>query len=83
MNQYLKRAVKTVDFWIEWFSTVVLIFGVCLTSWDITPYNLWVSLFANSLWIYLGARWKRWSLVIISVVICGIFTAGLIRFYTI
>ena len=81
MNQYLKRAIRTVDFWIEWTSTVILIFGVCLTSWNVVPYNLWVSLTANALWIYLGARWNRWSLVIISVVICFIFIAGLIRFY--
>ena len=83
MNPHLRNIIRSPDFWIEWTSTFVLIFGVFLTSWQIVPLNLWVSLLANTMWIYLGLKWRRWSLVIISVVISCIFIAGILKFYEI
>jgi len=81
MNQYLRRAIKTTDFWIEWISTVLLVVGVALTSWDVTPWNLWLGLIANAAWIYIGARWHRWSLMVVSIVICSLYVSGLVRYY--
>ena len=81
MNTYLRRAVKTADFWIEWLSTLALVTSVAFTSWEVTPWNMWLGFAANACWIYLSARWQRWSLLIISVVICIIYVGGLIRFY--
>ena len=81
MNQYLRRAVKTADFWIEWISTFILVAGVALTSWDITPWNMWLGLIANAAWSYLSVRWRQWSLLVISIVICSLYVGGLIRYY--
>lgn len=81
MNQYLRRAVKTVDFWIEWSSTVALVVSVAFTNWEITPWNMWLGLIANAAWIYLSTRWRRWSLLVISVVICSLYVGGLVRYY--
>jgi len=81
MNQYLRRAVKTLDFWIEWISTFILVAGVALTSWDVTPWNLWLGLIANTAWIYISVRWHRWSLMVVSIVICSLYVGGLIRYY--
>jgi hypothetical protein len=81
MNQYLRRAVKTADFWIEWISTFLLVVGVALTSWDVTPWNMWLGLISNAAWIYIGARWHRWSLMVVSIVICSLYVGGLIRYY--
>jgi hypothetical protein len=81
MNQYLRRAVKTTDFWIEWISTFILVAGVALTSWDITPWNMWLGLIANAAWSYLSVRWRQWSLLVISIVICSLYVGGLIRYY--
>lgn len=83
MNPYLRNIIRSPDFWIEWASTFVLIIGVFLTSWQIIPLNLWVSLLANIMWIYLGLKWRRWSLVTISIVISCLFCAGILKFYKI
>ena len=81
MNTYLRRAIKTADFWIEWISTLVLVAGVAFTSWNITPWNMWLGLIANAAWAYLSVRWRQWSLLVISIVICSLYISGLIRFY--
>jgi hypothetical protein len=68
----------TKDAIFEWGITVILIAGVALTSFNIFPLNLWVSLIGNVGWLYLGYVWRKWSLLVVQLVITAIYIVGLI-----
>jgi len=68
---------KTWEFWFEWSCTAVLIAGVALTSFDVFPLNLWVSLAGNLGWLAIGYIWRKWSLVIVELIIVAIYIGGL------
>jgi len=68
---------------LEVVATIVLITGVALTSFNIYPMNIYVSLVGNSLWLVLGLCWKKWSLIIIQVVVTIIYIVGMAKFFLI
>jgi len=69
------------DFILEWGITLTLIVGVALTSFNIYPHNLWVSMIGNFGWLYLGFIWKKWSLFIVQLIITAIYIVGLVNLY--
>jgi len=74
LSKYLNR-----DFILEWGITLTLIVGVALTSFNIFPLNLWVSMIGNIGWLYLGYIWKKWSLFVVQLVITAIYIIGLLN----
>ncbi len=75
MFDYLKK--QTWEFWFEWFCTFTLILGVALTSYNIYPLNLWVSMAGNLGWLAIGYIWRKWSLFVVQLIITIIYIAGL------
>jgi len=73
--------VSKRDFIIEWLSTATLIAGVALTSFNIYPLNLWVSLLGNAGWMLLGWMWRKWSLFTLEAVISAIYIVGIYSLY--
>ena len=71
--------LPSLDFTVEWSATVILLVGIWLTSFNFYPYNVFVSLFANLLWLWLGFIWKKWSLIVLEVVVVGIYLVGTIK----
>jgi hypothetical protein len=71
----------TKDFILEWGITIVLIVGVALTSFNIFPLNLWISVIGNIGWLYLGYIWRKWSLLVVQLIITAIYIVGLINLY--
>jgi hypothetical protein len=69
------------DFILEWGITITLIIGVALTSFNIFPLNLWVSMIGNVGWLYLGYVWRKWSLFVVQLVITAIYIIGLLNLY--
>lgn len=67
---------KTWEFYFEWTCTAVLIAGVALTSFNIYPLNVYISLLGNLGWLVLGYMWRKWSLVIVEVIIVAIYIVG-------
>jgi hypothetical protein len=65
----------------EWFCTAVLLTGVALTSFNVFPLNLWILFFGNFGWIVLGLVWRKWSLVIMQIVITLIYVVGIVKLY--
>jgi hypothetical protein len=66
------------DFILEWGITITLIIGVALTSFNIFPLNLWISMVGNIGWLYLGYVWRKWSLFVVQLVITAIYIIGLV-----
>lgn len=68
----------TKEWWTEWSATVILMIGVGLTAWNIYPMNIYFSLAGNIGWLIVGYMWKKWSLIIIQIVVSALYIAGLI-----
>ena len=72
---------KQIEFILEWSSTAILLLGVALTSFNVFPLNLWVCLAANAGWAAIGIVWKKWSLLIVQIVVTLIYVAGIYKHY--
>ena len=66
---------------IEILATGTLIIGVALTSWNIYPANIYMSVVGNFLWLLMGWYWKKWSLIIIEAFILVIYACGIIKYF--
>jgi len=71
--------LPSFEFILEWSSTLVLLIGVALTSFNIYPLNVYVCLAANLLWLWLGFFWKKWSLIVVELVVVAMYLAGTIK----
>jgi len=71
---------KNNEIFLEVVATVILITGVGLTSFNIFPMNIYISLIGNFLWLILGICWKKWSLIIIQVVVTIIYIVGMLKY---
>lgn len=72
---------KRFELVFEWFCTALLLTGVVLISLNIYPLSIWVALAGNISWIALGYVWRKWSLVVMQVVIALIYVVGIIKLY--
>lgn len=65
---------------IEVLATITLMAGVGLTSLNIYPANIYVSLVGNFLWFLMGWYWKKWSLILIQSVVTVMYIIGIIKY---
>ena len=78
----LKRLTsKRAELALEIIATIVLITGVALTSFNMYPANIYVSLAGNFLWFILGIIWRKWSLIIIQIVVTIIYLFGIVKIF--
>ena len=66
---------------MEWAATVCFLISVALTSLDIFPVNLYVSLATNLLWLWVGFIWRKWSLITVEAVVCVMYAVGIFRYW--
>ena len=69
---------KQVEFFFEWGSTIILLCGAALTSLNIYPMNVFLSLAGNLGWLVVSVMWRKPSLIVIQLVITVIYVAGLV-----
>jgi ABC-type siderophore export system fused ATPase/permease subunit len=67
-----------LEFILEWTSTIILLCGAALTSLNIYPANVFLSLVGNAGWLAVSLMWRKKSLIVIQLVITVIYVAGLI-----
>lgn len=72
---------KSYEWWLEWGSTVILIIGVALTAYNIYPMNVWLSMLGNAGWFAVGWIWKKYSLMVIQIIITIIYIMGVFKHY--
>ena len=77
----LKDFATQVDtlFVLEWVSTSILLVGVVLTSFNIHPLNIYVSLLGNLGWLVVAWIWRKWSIITVQAVISVIYIVGMVR----
>ena len=70
-----------LDWYIKWFSSIVLIFGAITTASNMYPYNMYFQFVGLSGWMTVGILWKDWSLIVVNVVGVLIMLAGIINYH--
>ena len=68
----------TLDWYIKWASSIILIFGMILTSNNAFPYNLYVSCIGITGWIFVGMLWRDRSIMILNTVALAIYLNGIV-----
>lgn len=63
---------------LEWTSTAVLLVGVYLTAVNIYPMNVYISLLGNFGWLVVAIIWRKWSLLVVQLVISMLYLYGML-----
>jgi len=70
-----------LDWWIKWFSSIVLILGALTTTMNLYPYNMYFQFVGITGWLIVGILWKDWSLIVVNVVGSTIMFIGIIHYH--
>lgn len=73
----LEHIQKNYEVWVEWISTILIIIGVILTSFDFTPLNKVILLLGAIGWTWVGILWKHKSVWLLNGFIAIVYTVGL------
>lgn len=73
--------LKSLEWWFEWGSTIILIIGVALVAYNVYPLGIWFSLAGNVGWFVVACMWRKYSLLTIQAVVAIIYISGLINHY--
>ena len=69
------------EFILEWTSTFIILTGVLLTNLDMRPYNLIISLIGCIGWLILSILWKKYSLMLIQIILIIFYSVGIIIYF--
>jgi|TARA_R110002020_G_scaffold59967_2_gene162985 hypothetical protein len=83
MTKELKKQTpyKTKDWYLKWASSIILIVGMLLTSNNIYPLNLFISIVGLLGWILVGLIWNDRAIIIINAIGLSIYANGILNHY--
>ena len=81
MNVDKKTPIHTLDWYIKWIASFLLIIGVVLTSNNIFPANLIFHAIGMLGWFVVGILWNDRALIVINAVTLALMSNGLITYY--
>ena len=73
--------VGTLDWYIKWVSSFIILIGMALTSINLTPFNLYFHFVGVSGWLIVGLMWHDRALMVVTSVAAMIFLMGILRYY--
>ena len=76
-----KPPIHTLDWYIKWIASFLLIIGVVLTSNNIFPANLIFHAIGMLGWFVVGILWNDRALIVINAVTLALMSNGLITHY--
>ena len=71
----------TLDWYIKWIASSILVGGVILTSNNIYPYNLMVHAVGMFGWFIVAIIWNDRALLVINAVSLVLLINGLVSYY--
>ena len=71
----------TIDWYIKWVSSVILVGGVILTSNNIYPLNLMVHAIGMFGWFIVAIIWNDRALLVVNAVSLALLLNGLVSYY--
>ena len=66
---------------LKWFGSILLLIGLCFTSFNIFPLNLYFMLIGSAVWVIVGYIWKDGSIILLNVVGFAITILGLTNYW--
>ena len=76
-----KTPLYTLDWYIKWFSSVVLMVGMLLTSNNIYPVNLYFHFVGIAGWMIVGMIWNDRALMVINSFALATIATSLFRIF--
>ena len=76
-----KTPIHTLDWYIKWIASFLLIIGVILTSNNVFPANLIFHAIGMLGWFVVGILWNDRALIVINAVTLALMSNGLITHY--
>jgi hypothetical protein len=67
---------------IKWLGTILCLTGIALTSFNIYPINILLSLVGSVLWTFAGWAQKDTPLFLVELVAVIFYIAGIITFFS-
>lgn len=71
----------TIDWYVKWVASVIIIISVILTSNNIYPLNLFFYAAGLSGWFIVALLWNDRALLIINAVSLALLLNGLVSYY--
>jgi len=71
----------TLDWYIKWIASVILVGGVILTSNNIYPLNLMVHAIGMFGWFIVAIIWNDRALLVVNAVSLALLLNGLVSYY--
>ena len=75
-----KTPLHTIDWYIKWFASIVLLIGMVLTSNNVYPLNIFVHMVGLIGWLIVALMWNDRALIIINAVGVAIMANGLVGY---
>ena len=66
---------------IKWLGTLLCLTGICLTSFNVYPINIILSLIGSALWTWAGWAQKDIPLFLVEAVAVIFYVAGVIALF--
>ena len=73
--------IHTVDWYVKWVASIIIIISVILTSNNIYPLNLFFYAAGLSGWFIVALLWNDRALLVINSVSLALLANGLISYY--
>ena len=73
--------IGTLDWYIKWIASIIILIGMCLTSINFVPYNLFFHLVGVVGWLVVGVMWHDRALMVVNSVAAMIFFMGILNYY--
>ena len=71
----------TIDWYIKWVASIIIIISVILTSNNIYPLNLFFYSVGLSGWFIVALLWNDRALLVVNAVSLSLLLNGLISYY--
>jgi len=74
---------KNLDWYVQWTSSIVLIFGTVLTSMNMYPWNMFFQFIGLGGWLIVSIMWRNTPLILVNLT--GVLTLfiGIIHWWLI
>ena len=81
-SNVLKKVTPThtVDWYIKWCSSIILILGMILTSNNIYPMNLVLHIIGIGGWLVVAMMWNDRALMVINSIGIVIYINGILQY---
>ena len=58
---------KNLDWYVQWTSSIVLIFGTVLTSMNMYPWNMFFQFIGLGGWLIVSIMWRNTPLILVNL----------------